>query len=619
MTPCMRRVQQRGYDFSAGIVIAACLLGAAEGIYRDVSILYAASLYGSLGLFSIPLGSILRRILPIKGGLFKWGMSLGLGIGTLGLLGFILYRDVFHEEKSTLLMATMLAGAIAASLGAVSLGIGRKLNATLQLGGVLARTRLLVHLVVPLSFGILSVTGFESPASASPAQSALPPRTAPAIIMVVADTLRADVMSPWGDPTSGLPLAKTPVLERWETNSIVFDDAVTSSSWTRPSIASLLTSLRPSEHGVMSKTSRLSDDLVTVTEWLNQHNVNTGAVVTNYNLEPRFGFSQGFDYYEYLAPKRIFGAPEGSLRLAGYNIIRKIILKFSPGILSADHFYRSGKMVVDLGMQWLQRVPPDQPAFLWLHLMEPHDPYFGYDGSMYARASNPNPDLAQSDAFRTAYLDQVEDVDRVLGLLETELKRLSMAPSTTIILTSDHGEEFGEHGGFFHGTTLYEEQLHVPLLFYHPAFRPEHRSDVARLIDLPPTISETLGLGRSPAWKGRHLFGTDLPPNHVWALQDHQGNKLQAIRETSGESRKLILANPDNPRGLKEQELYNLAIDPLEQSASDDPATVQELTQTLEALLGGREDSSNALVAPKNEAPLSDEDRAALEAIGYME
>ena len=615
----MKRVKQRGYDFSAGIVIAACLLGAAEGIYRDVSMLYAASLYGSLALFSIPVGSVLRRILPIKGGLFKWGMSLGLSVGTLGLLGFILFRDVFHEEKSTLLMAGILAAAIAATLGASSWVIGRKLNATLELKGLLARTRLLVHLVVPLSFGILSVTGFEQPSQARPQSSVPEPRTAPAIIMVVADTLRADVMSAWGDAAAELPLAQTPVLERWETNAIVFDDAVTSSSWTRPSVASLLTSLRPTEHGVMSKTSRLSKDFVTLGEWLTQHNVATGAVVTNYNLEPRFGFNQGFDYYDYLAPKRIFGAPEGSLRLAGYNIIRKLILKFRPEVLSPDHFYRSGKMVVDLGMKWIETIPPDQPAFLWLHLMEPHDPYFGYDGSMYARASNPNPDLELSKAFRDAYLDQVEDVDRTLGLLETELKRLEMTPSTTIILTSDHGEEFGEHGGFFHGTTLYEEQLHVPLLFYHPAFRPEHRSDVARLIDLPTTISETLGLGRSPNWKGRHLFGQDQAPDFVWALQDHQGNKLQAIRETSGQSRKLILANPDNPRGLDEQELYHLAVDPLEQTKLQNPESVQTLTETLEALLGGREDGSGSLVQPRNEAPLSDEDRAALEAIGYME
>ena len=437
--------------------------------------------------------------------------------------------------------------------------------------------------------------------------------------MVVADTLRADVMSPWGDSTNELPLANTPVLERWENNAIVFDDAVTSSSWTRPSVASLLASLRPSEHGVMSKTSRLSPDTLTFPEWLQQHGVTTGAVVTNYNLEPRFGFNQGFDYYDYLAPKRIFGAPEGSLRLAGYNIIRKFILKFKPSILDPDHFYRSGKMVVDLGMDWMETVPKDQPAFLWLHLMEPHDPYFGYDGSMHARASNPNPDLSVSNAFRKAYLDQVEDVDRVLGLLETELERLNMSASTTVIFTSDHGEEFGEHGGFFHGTTLYEEQIHVPLLFYHPAFRPEHRSDVARLIDLAPTICETFGHGRSPLWKGRHLFGTDQAPDYVWALQDHQGNKLQAIRETTGKSRKLILANPNNPRGLQEQELYELALDPLETTSIEDQESVQALTQTLEDILGGREAAQEQLAAPKDEAPLSDEDRAALEAIGYME
>ena len=276
-------------------------------------------------------------------------------------------------------------------------------------------------------------------------------------------------------------------------------------------------------------------------------------------------------------------------------------------------------MVVELGIDWVETVPKDQPAFLWLHLMEPHDPYFGYDGSMHARASNPNPDLSVSDAFRKAYLDQVEDVDRVLGLLETELERLNMSASTTVIFTSDHGEEFGEHGGFFHGTTLYEEQIHVPLLFYHPAFRPEHRSDVARLIDLAPTISETFGHGRSPLWKGRHLFGTDQAPDYVWALQDHQGNKLQAIRETTGKSRKLILANPNNPRGLQEQELYELALDPLETTNIEDQESVRALTQTLEDILGGREAAQEQLAVPKDEAPLSDEDRAALEAIGYME
>ena len=115
------------------------------------------------------------------------------------------------------------------------------------------------------------------------------------------------------------------------------------------------------------------------------------------------------------------------------------------------------------------------------------------------------------------------------------------------------------------------------------------------------------------------LQGTDQAPNYVWALQDHQGNKLQAIRETKGKSRKLILANPNNPRGLQEQELYELALDPLETTSIEDQDSVQALTQTLEDILGGREAAQEQLAAPKDEAPLSDEDRAALEAIGYME
>ncbi len=156
----------------------------------------------------------------------------------------------------------------------------------------------------------------------------------------------------------------------------------------------------------------------------------------------------------------------------------------------------------------------------------------------------------------------------------------------TIVITSDHGEEFMEHGGYWHGTTLYDEQLHVPLLVKFPgrAMAGQAVSHWVQSIDLMPTLLATAGLPVPEGVQGKQLSQDAV---HAFAEESHEGNVLRALRTRSeGMPIKLIEANPKNPRGLAETELYDMLADPGE---ADDmsgraAARLAEAQHTLEGV-----------------------------------
>jgi len=184
-------------------------------------------------------------------------------------------------------------------------------------------------------------------------------------------------------------------------------------------------------------------------------------------------------------------------------------------------------------------------------------------------------------------------------------------------VTSDHGEEFNEHGGFWHGTTLYDEQVHVPLIVKLPQSR--RGGTVVRhwvqSIDLMPTVLKLLDVDLPEGVQGGDLFtGTDV----VYAEESHEGNVLESVREMDGtDEYKMITANRDNPRGLKPLELYRVDLDPTEQDnlAQSSPDQVR---MTTKALLEQRALAQENAVAADSVA-LDDDIAAHLEAIGYIE
>ncbi len=250
--------------------------------------------------------------------------------------------------------------------------------------------------------------------------------------------------------------------------------------------------------------------------------------------------------------------------------------------------------------------------------MDPHDPYFEipYNGNAVARVNTPHPDGSEAERLRALYASNIGYFDGFLAALMDRLKESGVYDNTIIALVADHGEEFYEHEGWWHGTTLFDEQIHVPLIIKRAGATDAGRriASFAGNVDLAPTLAAAAGVPVPASWQGRDLFGATPPPTAVYAQEDHEGNELESIRTADF---KLILANEGNPRGLDAVSLYDLNADPGEQSnrAAAMPEKVAELKAMLETL----RTMSGASAVSGEGGEISDADEERLRALGYIE
>ncbi len=310
----------------------------------------------------------------------------------------------------------------------------------------------------------------------------------------------------------------------------------------------------------------------------------TAGFVSNINVAPVFNFQQGFAEYNYLAPRFYFGATDSATRLAIYKGLRLLRERFFGHRMYFYHYYQDAAVVNQAVMDWLAQKPPS-PFFLLIHYMDPHDPFFEipYNGRGVARVSTPSPPKDQAPELRRLYDQDVTYLDDHLQALLEKLRALGLYDRSVIALTADHGEEFQEHGGWWHGTTLYEEQVHVPLLIRLPrdtrAGTVETRP--VRSVDIMPTLLAAAGVDPAPEWQGANVFAPDVkPPAVLFAEEKLEGNIVHSLRR---EHWKLITANAGNPRGLAPVELYDLATDPGETRNVVDqyPELAQDLLRQL--------------------------------------
>jgi len=262
---------------------------------------------------------------------------------------------------------------------------------------------------------------------------------------------------------------------------------------------------------------------------------------------------------------------------------------------------------------------PKTPWFMFVGYMDPHDPYYPhpYDGTAYARAAHQEPDPNEAPALRKLYDGEITYWDEHFGKLIRELKRRGVYDELTIVITSDHGEEFHEHGGFWHGTTLYDEQVRVPLLLKLPGG--ELRGNVVRhwvqSIDLMPTLLKRAGVALPAGVQGRELWSGN---SEVFAEESHEGNVLRALRiDRGGAQLKLITANPGNPRRLAEREFYRVDQDPRElvNLAADEPALLEFSQKALDQY---ERNAAQGRASQQSVDIASDENAAArLRALGY--
>ena len=472
---------------------------------------------------------------------------------------------------------------------------------------------LLIVLGVGLA-GNLALSDRKSHASTSGDAAAMGDQAGNVLFLVV-DTLRADHLPMYGYETGG-----TPNLDRFAEDAIRFDQAFANSSWTRPSFASILTGRLPSSHGVMAKSDALPDAVTTLPEALKAEGYATAGYATNFNVAPYFNFHQGFDEYVFLEPDFVLGADDASAKLLLMQFIRQRIEKMRAvqGEVLPGTAYQDAETVNGALTGWIDG-QPSAPWLLFAGYMDPHDPYFAhpYDGSGYARAAHQHPDPSEAPALSALYDGEISYWDAELGKLLADLRERGLYEDLTIIVTSDHGEEFNEHGGFWHGTTLYDEQVRVPLLVKLPQSR---RADTVvrhwvQSIDLMPTVLKLLDVPVPEGVQGGDLFtGTDV----VYAEESHEGNVLESVRELDGtDEYKLITANRDNPRGLETLELYRVDLDPAEREniAGTSPDEVRMATK---ALLEQRALAQKDAVAADS-VELDEDVAAHLEAIGYIE
>ena len=430
-------------------------------------------------------------------------------------------------------------------------------------------------------------------------------RARPNVVVVVADTFRIDRLGAYGNQR-GL----TPFLDQLATRGIVFRNAYATSSWTCPSVASLFTSRYPSQHRVVDYDSKLPEREVTLAERFAQAGYFTAAFTANFRLSKELGYAQGFDLYNaYLEDEKV--------------TISKLDEQTTTWLDWAKNGY--GK-----------------PLFLYYHLMETHSPYDpdrelrGEEelalrrqlGPVAADGAHATAINAALDAYRwqeleatdVSLLESLYDVE--VALLDFRLRRLfallerrGILPNALVVFTADHGEEFRDHGLLLHGTSLFNELIHVPLLVVPPGPpRPLAVDANVSLVDVAPTLLALLGLPPEPHFEGRPLLpATDRHPD---VLAEYLANNdpidlgRHALALVRG-STKLIVPW----KTAEAPVLYDLAADPYE--THPDPAG-----RTAErAVLGEAAAHAVAALAARagtaEHGELDEQMRARLRALGY--
>jgi arylsulfatase A-like enzyme len=333
----------------------------------------------------------------------------------------------------------------------------------------------------------------------------------PNVLLLILDTVRQTDLSLYGYPRE-----TTPAIDRLASTGVTFDHAFSSAPWTLPAHASMLTGLPPDQHGA-DFHSRLNDSIPTLAERLRARGYETGGFVGNLFFTARSsGLARGFSVY------RDFPIVPG-LFLQGSYWTRAIVSDVAQLIGDRRHVLR--KSAERVNEEFLSWVPDDgRPFFAFLNYIDAHSPYTlkpPYDTRFHASPPRywlgwdrdfEEPELAE---IRAAYNSAIAYIDAQIGELLTELDRRGVLRNTLVIISSDHGEHFGENGGIvLHANSLYLPLLQIPLVMALPGTLPATRvKDAVSTADLPATILDVVGLSSSEKLPGRSL----VP---LWARPD---------------------------------------------------------------------------------------------------
>jgi len=422
----------------------------------------------------------------------------------------------------------------------------------------------------------------------------------PSAVFIVSDTLRADWTSLHG---GGVP---TPHLEAIAGEAAVFDRAYALAPWTLPSMTGLFESRYPPSltpgagHGAWINQLWQYGQPPTgpnLARRLAEHGYVTGAITANAFLPVLANIMDGFQVHAAAHP--ILLRHEGLL--SATPLLRDALLGLNLPFVDVRPHDTTADL--DRYVRAFIRRYRDRPFYLWIHYIDPHAPYdppasmrteTGPWPFYYPYAGGEAwgiPVLGQDDAVPVAARDYVTDlyrgeIQRIDAFIGRAIETLDAAgvASAYVAITSDHGEELWDHGAWGHGQSLYEELVHVPMLFRGPGIAPRRYASPISAIDLMPTLAGLLGLASSAHWRGRDLADAirsdaPVPATPVFA-QGTSDKAADPLRMAIDGKHKLIR----NARTLATM-LFDLEDDPNERNdlAGVMPGRVAELTALLDA------------------------------------
>jgi len=308
------------------------------------------------------------------------------------------------------------------------------------------------------------------------------------LLIYLIDTMRYDKFAVYREKTA----IETPNINAFARDATLFEFAYDNENWTKPSTATIWTGLYPDTHKAKEDGSKLPEGVTTLSEHLKGQGFKTGSFIANGYVSDAFGFKQGWDHYR--------------------NYIR-------------EETRTDADRVVDDAFAWIDAQKGER-FFAYLHTIDPHVPYSppGPYKKMYwdkpyggwLRAQSTGDQIAEIKSHKHAVTDvdkayleslyngEVTFNDHEFGRLFKGLEERGLADDTLIAIVADHGEEFWDHGSVGHGHSLYEELLHSPMIIRYPGrlARGRRIPRVVSMVDLAPTLAETLGVSALPEAEG---------------------------------------------------------------------------------------------------------------------
>ena len=501
-------------------------------------------------------------------------------------------------------------------------------------------------------------------------------KTRPNIVLILIDTLRADRLSCYGYGRQ-----TTPFMDRIAEQGVLYERAISAAAWTPPSHASIFTGVYPSRHGVELSHLVLGPDLSPLPEMLRRHGYRTFCVSSNYWLSRETRFDRGFDRFVHswqlvqtsgtnqalkrqqrkqavgLEPAANGTSTKRRLLLEAGNSANWLFERATKKLRRSFNAYDDGawrvnRHIARWASDWKRM---EQPFFAFVHYMEPHIRYAAPGryrtmhvppGTDPTRINKVNQDPWRYLAGRAdmgaedlailggLYDGEVSYVDYRVGQLYTLLSDEGLLRDTLFIITSDHGENLGDHNLMSHSYCLYDTLLHVPLIVhYPPEFPPGQRiSTQVQTVDLFPTILDLADIRDVQAWdqaqgqslihttgssgSGRLVFSEYLEPEPSLSVLTGRYPGFdaspydRALRSVRTASHKYISASDGRA------ELYDLARDPHEEGnlISIETETAHQLRTSLEEWSSSFEHASRA--EPNIE--IDSDMRKRLEDLGYL-